>query len=522
MDRASPDASPILSTVLAVGRVSAALRAWRYRGEIRLTAIVKATFGFERDAIMSRVDPQPTFAQQVHYGKSPGRSVRFSSDLAPYLARADVLLTGHAHAAPGAPAGDVAVRLGLFEGARPLLDKSLLARRPAGVDKLALVYENAYGGFGFQDNPFGAGATPGSDPPTLVDPASERRTCGFAPIGVDLPARRKLRGATPAEAIDRPIAELPDDFDWGYFQAAPLDQQIGFLRGDEWIVIDGIDPAQSRLHMRLPSAVGRVRIHGLSRFGVVEGQPLSMSADTLRIDGDDRLCSVTWRGSFAVGTEAALYAARLVAGVELPGEPIAWPSLDELDRLTAPRPTAPSVDLAPPAFDGTLMLSDQDLVPSETDLAATIGLEAALSSFASPLPVRAPRPGGAILAAPVAPTPRAVDWGETVTASSPDELPRALPFDRGVSSQPLPVPESPAPVVEAPAEPVVAAPAAPAEIVLAAPAAPAPAVKAPAAPAGDRSPWAAPVAAPVPVPARAAPPPPKVDIAGSLYRRKKS
>jgi len=35
------------------------------------------------------------------------------------------------------------------------------------------------------------------------------------------------------------IPELPGDFGWAYFNAAPEDQRIDFLHGDEWVGFEG-------------------------------------------------------------------------------------------------------------------------------------------------------------------------------------------------------------------------------------------------------------------------------------------
>src|SRR5262245_9149366 len=131
---------------IPVGSVSAATLAWRYRGALRVTVIAKATFAFAEDAPMSATAPQEMFRAEVHHGNNPARSIRFTADLAPYLERADVLFTGDAHALGGA-ADTLLVRLGVFDGTRPLLDKSLQVK-PRGAARVPIVYERAYGGPG--------------------------------------------------------------------------------------------------------------------------------------------------------------------------------------------------------------------------------------------------------------------------------------------------------------------------------------------------------------------------------------
>ncbi|WP_437957691.1 DUF2169 domain-containing protein [Sorangium sp. So ce119] len=315
--------------VTPLSGAAAASVAWRSRGQLRVTVIVKATFAFAPDAEMPRVEPQKIVPGEVHHGNHPGRSVRLTSDLAPHLDRADVLFTGHAHAPPpGAPVHSLPVRLAISDETGVLLDKQLLVQDRAGFQRMPLVYERALRGDNDEENFLGVPAKgdPSDPEANIVDPLQPARAAGFGPIARAWPARRRLLGATPRKALDAPIAEIPDAFDWSYYQAAPPDQRMGYLRGGEWIELHGLHPTLPRVRTRLPEARGRARIHGLSAFGVSEGHELDLNADTLRIDGDEQRCTVVFRGSFPVPDTAALAAVSIVAGVELLGETLAWPA----------------------------------------------------------------------------------------------------------------------------------------------------------------------------------------------------
>lgn len=304
--------------ITALPGAAAALVAWRAQGKLQLTIVVKATFAFALDAAMPRVDPQPILRAEVYHGHNPARSIRLSSDLAPYLRRAEVLFTGHAHAPAPGPASSVSVRLAIFDRARAFVDKILRIEDPAGFERLPLVYERALGGVGVKDNPVGVAA------PSIVDPAHPDRPAGFGPIARAWPARRALLGCTSRKALDAELAEIPEGFDGSYFQAAPVDQRADELPGDAWILLEGLHPTPI-LRMCLPGARGLARLHGLSAFGVAEGRPLDLRLDTVRIDGDEERCTLVWRQSVPLPADAALAEVRVVAGVELPGAPIAWP-----------------------------------------------------------------------------------------------------------------------------------------------------------------------------------------------------
>ena len=277
--------SPLHHAVTPLDGSTAAAVAWRSKGQLHVTVIAKATFAFAHGVEMPRAAPQAILRAEVHHGGNAARSVRFTSDLVPYLGRADVLFTGHAHAPEGAQATRVRVRLGVFDARRTILDKVVVAEDAAGFQRMPIVYERAFGGMEHPDNPLGVAA------PSVVDPTDPKRPAGLGPIARSWPSRRRLLGATPRKALEGAVAEIPEGFDWSYFQAAPPDQRTAHLAGDEWIVMDGAHPTSPRVQMRLPRARGLARVHGLATFGVPEAQPLELRADTLRIDGDTQTCT---------------------------------------------------------------------------------------------------------------------------------------------------------------------------------------------------------------------------------------
>ncbi len=386
----------------------------------------------------------------------------------------------------------------------PVLDKTLLVRQKGGFTRLPLVYERAFGGIGWPDNPFGVGALAGTGEASVLDPTDERSLAGFGPIGAAWATRKKRLGSTPRKTLEASFVEIPDDFDWGFYAAAPADQRVPFLRGDEWIVMDGLHPMVTRLRMRLPGARGLARVYGLSRWGVAEGQPLALPADTLRIDGDEQLCTLTFRGAFPIVAEEALAELRAVAGVELPGEPIAWPAPDRLpvrvhstagasgsqvpERTTKWADGGPvtlsssdfeSVDGA--VLDGTLALGPEPprealpfrpgAAPQGPGRRATVALEV-IPDFATAMPFRA---GTSPLAQPSTPGARVAPPPPTggsstvmLDGNAPEPPGPALPFRTEPVARPAPpsAPPPPAPPAvqskEAPASPWAPAPPAPA------------------------------------------------------------
>src|SRR5262249_15740642 len=132
--------------ILAIPGASAGSVAFRSGGRLFVTVIAKATFSFANDAEMARDAPQEMINAEVHHGNHPAWSIRFASDRAPYLTRAEVLFTGSGYAPPGAIVTTLPVRIGLFQGDQAIFDKSILLRDPAGFQRMPIVYERAFGG----------------------------------------------------------------------------------------------------------------------------------------------------------------------------------------------------------------------------------------------------------------------------------------------------------------------------------------------------------------------------------------
>jgi uncharacterized protein YjbI with pentapeptide repeats len=243
-------------------------------------------------------------------------SLELPSDMVPALDRPEILLLGHAWA----PAGGSAVAVRLFVGGEvPLLDKTVHVygdRAPGGAapsafSRIPLVWERAVGGAG-TDNP--VGRRPGSGGANILSPEAPGMPAGFGPIAPTWPARSRCAPhGVPSAAAD--ILELSDDTQLAWFQAAPPDQRLRSIAGDEWIVVDGMHPAQSRFQSQLPGLAARARLAGPP---YADGPAdLAMAIDRIVIDMDRLRASVTWRASVVVDP-AKLPHTEVVAGVRQP------------------------------------------------------------------------------------------------------------------------------------------------------------------------------------------------------------
>ncbi|WP_044985821.1 DUF2169 family type VI secretion system accessory protein [Sorangium cellulosum] len=346
--------SPWPLPIVALTPASCGAVLWRMQGAERLTVIVKATFALVHDRHAELAAPAPLVrSDQLREGRG---SLEEACETAPYLPGAGVLVRGHAAAPAGTTATALSVRVALFRDDRWVLNKELHvygeftphAPSPRPFSLVPLVYERAYGGPHLDANP--VGVPPGAALPSIFDPADPTRPAGFGPIAGHWAPRRAL--LSRGEAPDPLAPDLDGSFDFRYFHAAPADQQIERLRGDEWIFLQGLHPRAPWIRSRLPSARALARLHRTGPGGDDPGQPIELVADTLTIDADRLLCSLIWRGNVALLPGDLPARMRVVAGVAMPGRPLAWPSAAAEPASSRPWPPAAGPACPAPALAG--------------------------------------------------------------------------------------------------------------------------------------------------------------------------
>ncbi len=177
----------------------------------------------------------------------------------------------------------------------------------------------------------------------------------LAPLARTWPVRARLLGAFDWTNLDRSPIELPDTFDWSYFQAAPTDQRLEPLRGDEWLRLESMHATMLKFDTQLPSASCAVMMFGkMDPFRL--GVPLRIGLDTLQIDVDHGLCALVFRGHLPLPTNVALEDLQFVAALGLSDRPL--PKLEP--RWTPQAPVAGPVQ-SPPSVAETFVFDEARL-----------------------------------------------------------------------------------------------------------------------------------------------------------------
>jgi hypothetical protein len=287
----------------------AAVVVWQRRGETVATVIAKATYALEPEVCPLLEEPDAIQRIDETWDDQTGRSVRVPSDLAPIKCGYDVLVVGHAHAPKAATR--VLVRLvissidksvearvpcrvsadGKVEAGPPLLRfplryevAPLTAANPVGIDPR--VYDKVAGNY----------RLPQLLPPDLaVKPGQELPFVGLGPIAPTWPTRDSLLRTEDREWLQAMSHKpQPNGFDPNYFTVAPLDQRADApFRADERLVLECLHPQYPRLTTTLTAATPMLT----SSLG---GALPELVADTLLIDSDRGIVTLTWRAQLAI------------------------------------------------------------------------------------------------------------------------------------------------------------------------------------------------------------------------------
>lgn len=279
--------------------------------EPRLTVIVKATYALDRDGELHLAGEQRPLDGDQPEGSAD--DLVTASDRAPHKERVDVLLAGHAHAA----APTTAIEVSLTVGA--------LRRRFHAVSTAP------------------ASAFPLTPAYLRTDPTPAGVAVRVGPLGPRSPARRAFLGDHAQDRAGAPLGSLAGDFDFGFFNAAPLPQQLEALPPGTEITLAGLLAGAPRRVVSIPRRRPAVYLVDAAERA---GLPLGMRCDTLSIDVDRAQLCLVWRGSF----DAAVSADRpvVLVGYEIAGTRYAATELHERLRAARREAVGPPAE-APPA-----------------------------------------------------------------------------------------------------------------------------------------------------------------------------
>lgn len=274
-------------------------------GQSFATIVAKLTFDIHPTQIALSGEQIEVVQSEKFYDDDPTRSLYAPSDLAPFKARADVVLVGHAYAPGREPARVVRARLAIRECEKAL---EVFGDRAWGVDgeiregprflKMPLRWERSAGG-PYTINPVGIRSDVQDSLGRILVPnvmvagrQLDRRgesiePAGFGPVAASWPARRPLGEAAASGRAGHA--------DPAFYNCAPADQQLSELPEDEQLILENLHPSAAAVAARLAGIRPRAFVdHGEM------GTEVALRCDTMWIDTDRALLTLTWRGRMPV------------------------------------------------------------------------------------------------------------------------------------------------------------------------------------------------------------------------------
>ena len=417
--------------------------------QLYCTAIIKVTFDLAAQGLMERVNPAPIRRGDDYFSGVP--SLAGASEIAPQMLEADVTIVGHAYANPRAKKRSV--RFTMVRGDNVLIDKTLYVygnRVKGGAPKpfrrMRIGYERALGGLAYPKNPIGVGVDKDSTRrPNIIDPKRPKaRAAGFGPYPARFLRRRQYRGEVPLELIEGGIAEYPDDFEWKYFQASPRDQRVPQVKGNEWLLLEGLHPDHDRIRARLPHARAFCRVY--QRKDVSAPEMVDMRGTMLHLEPDDDRCSLVYRGHFPIASELAAKELVLAGAVQCGRELLVWPAhIGELSMMASPAPPSTTMKGAKPSNMMETAVSQQGREqPAQRNLGRgyRLGEQKVALAAAPPAPIEELRPEDLIEDVPpempYSDIPPPPSWRGRASAAGAPSWAQAI--EHGVPPPPPPVP----------------------------------------------------------------------------------
>jgi len=312
--------------------------------------IVKAKLTLKPGAPLALPEGHPVLAQGTLRGDvfrdddhDQTGELLYPSDLADFKPQADVILRGTCHTPGKKRMTECPVRFGVggwskilrVVGHRVWMDGALgpAMSDPVPFDRMPLDDRHSFGGPGHPLNPVGRGFStrelPNVEHPEapLRNRADHPMPAGFGPLSPHRPERQAKIGKNYGKAYrEKRAPYYADDFDWGFFNAAPPDQRVPHLRGDEELLFQNLHPDAEVFRSRLPG----LRIRAFSSDSAGRFVEVPMVLDTLVADLDEEALHLVWRGITDAKDDELSDQTVLIASERLADTPLPWDHYREI------------------------------------------------------------------------------------------------------------------------------------------------------------------------------------------------
>lgn len=206
---------------------------------------------------------------------------------------------------------------------------------PESFEQISIGWKNAFGGEGYDHNPWGKGYinnTPTEYPPVplpnvespselVLRPGDKPMPGGFGAIEIMWPSRIKKAGTYSNSWLKNEFPGLPKDADWSIYNTAhSLQQKRGFWKGTEEFVVSNMHPDNQRICGKLPGIRSRCFYHLRDNEGVLQWNELPLHCETVWLFPTAGWGIVLSRGTVEIDTFLGRDVETLLLAYEFQGE----------------------------------------------------------------------------------------------------------------------------------------------------------------------------------------------------------
>jgi hypothetical protein len=262
------------------------------------------------------------------------------ADLVPFKPKVDVILVGHAHAPEGRAVEALVARFSVGDYAKSVgvVGDRRWREGPDGLEPsppepfvaMPLVFERASGG---RENPVGVDLTKPSVVGEIAlpnleaadDAAGSGRVVGVGAVDPSWPARRALLDEPSVAWLERRDGPMPDNFEFRFFNVAPIDQQLALVRHGAVIGIENLNATAPEIVSRLPLVRPKAF---LVDEATERANEVALRCDTVIVDGDRATATLLFRG--LVGIDGPNAEMTIVVAAESPQKRLHYRDIERM------------------------------------------------------------------------------------------------------------------------------------------------------------------------------------------------
>ncbi|QBH97021.1 DUF2169 domain-containing protein [Limnobaculum zhutongyuii] len=236
-------------------------------GREQLVVIIKVTYQMpQQEGEINLANVQRNIIEADISTGEPGFSaILYESDYVSYKPMCDVLFNGCAYAPFEEEVKELVVSLQvgkMYKSFKVIGDRTWGESHPQPFTMMPISYDNAFGGTDisdkkkfrfYRDNPIGTGysyhcknivdmSLPNTEElnSRVKNPKGSYKPMAFGVIGRAWQPRIEYAGTYNNEWIENTMPFYPEDFDIRYFQSAPPEQQVPYIKGGERVILKNL------------------------------------------------------------------------------------------------------------------------------------------------------------------------------------------------------------------------------------------------------------------------------------------